>query len=100
MKYPEAFLNLLEAFKLLPGVGEKTATRLALFVYYDKEDKVSNSLSKALVELKTKIKTCPICNAMMDDKCPYCSSETRNNKQIMVVESIKDLFVSKQLTLL
>lgn len=93
MNYPEAFKKLIEAFKLLPGIGEKTATRLALFVYYEKEERVIEDLSKSLLELKEKIKVCPICNAMMEDKCPFCNNENRDDKVIMVVESIKDLFV-------
>ncbi len=93
MNYPEAFKNLIEAFKLLPGIGEKTATRLALFTYYEKDNKVINDLSKSLKELKEKITICPICNTMMEEKCPYCDNEERNHKVIMVVESIKDLLL-------
>lgn len=93
MNYPEAFKKLIEAFKLLPGIGEKTAIRLALFVYYEKEGKVIEDLSTSLLELKEKIKVCPICNAMMENKCHYCDNEDRDHKVIMVVESIKDLLV-------
>jgi len=93
MNYPKAFNNLKEAFKQLPGIGEKTAIRLALFVYNEKDNNLIKSLSSSLVELKEKLKTCPICNAMMEDKCPFCSDDSRDQTTIMVVESIKDLFI-------
>ena len=60
MNYPKAFNNLKEAFKQLPGIGEKTAIRLALFVYNEKDNNLIKSLSSSLVELKEKLKTCPI----------------------------------------
>lgn len=91
--YPEAFKNLIEAFKALPGIGEKTAIRLALFVYLEKDDKIIDNLSSSLKEIRLKLKTCPICNMMVEKECPFCSNENRDQSVIMVVESVKDVFI-------
>ncbi|MDY0346553.1 MAG: recombination mediator RecR [Acholeplasma sp.] len=93
MKYPESFLKLIEDFKKFPGIGSKTAERLALFTLssMDKED--VNLFSTHLVDAKTKISTCPICGVLMESHCGICEDETRSQKAIMVVSDEKDVFI-------
>ncbi len=91
--YPESFKNLLESFKMLPGIGEKTAERLAFFIIsqdLEKTDFFSNSINDA----KRKIRKCNICNNITeDDICSICSNEKRDNKILCVVEDYKNIFL-------
>lgn len=93
MKFPQALNKLIDDLKRLPGVGPKTAERLALFVINDMDLKYVESLSDALIDAKTNIKHCSVCGMLMDDSCPICDNKVRNKNQIMVVETIKDLIV-------
>ena len=61
MKYPETIQNLIECFKKLPGIGEKTAERLALSTL-DMDEDITNLFSKSLKDIKKKIKRCSKCN--------------------------------------
>lgn len=93
MKYPEPFNKLVEDLRALPGIGEKTARRLALFIVTEMDKEKTLNLSSSLSTIKDKIKNCLICGAMMEDSCPICSDSTRHKDSIMVVESVRDLFV-------
>ncbi len=78
--------KLIREFKKLPGVGEKTATRLALHVMSSSEEN-ARSLAHALVEVKEKIRPCRICNQMTEaEVCEICSSARRDRSVICVVE--------------
>ena len=71
--YPESIKNLIESFKYLPGIGEKTAERLA-FSVLDLEDEQIDLFSESLVHVKKNIHPCPICNTFTDtDVCFICS---------------------------
>lgn len=91
--YPESFKNLLESFKMLPGIGERTAERLAFFLInqdLEKTDFFSNSIKDA----KTKIIKCSICNNITESEvCNICSSKDRNNDILCVVEDFKNIFL-------
>ena len=91
MKYPETFEQLIECFKLLPGIGEKNAERLCFAVLnFDKEQ--VDLFSDTLKNMKNKIKKCEICNNLSeDDKCLICNDNTRNKEVICVVENAKNL---------
>ena len=82
---------LAEQFNTLPGIGKKTAMRLAYFVLTQNESYVEN-FSDALTKAKKSAKYCKVCsNLCGDDICSLCSDEKRNKNIIMVVKSPKDV---------
>jgi len=83
--------KLIEEFEKLPGIGRKTAQRLAFHVLNLPEDRVVG-FAKALVDAKRKIKDCSICHNLTDtDPCPICSSEKRDHSVICVVQNSRDV---------
>lgn len=83
--------KLIEELSRLPGVGGKTAQRLAFYIINMPEDRVK-SLSDAIVDAKHNIKYCKKCYTITDrDICPICASENRDHKLIMVVENPRDM---------
>lgn len=89
--YPSTIKNLIECFKKLPGIGEKTAERLSLSVL-NLDDNIINVFEQSLKDSKTKICRCRICNNLSEDEiCTICSDKTRDDKTICVVESIKNI---------
>lgn len=91
MLYPESLQNLINCYKKLPGVGEKSAERMALCSLEFDFDTSSN-FAQALLDVKQKIKRCSICNNLSeDDLCPVCKNTSRNNKLICVVEEPKNI---------
>jgi len=93
MNYPKTIKDLIECFKKLPGVGEKTAERLALSVL-DMEDDTIKLFSTTLDNIKEKINRCKICNNLCeDDLCEICKDKARNQKLICVVEEPKNVFI-------
>ena len=70
--YPESISDLIESFKYLPGIGEKTAERLA-FSILDLEDEQIEMFSDSLKEVKEKVHKCKECNTLTDDElCFVC----------------------------
>lgn len=94
MKYPSTINDLIECFKKLPGIGEKTAERLALSTL-EMDDEVLNIFSLSLKDVKTKIKRCKICNNLTEeDICQICkNSDTRDHHTICVVEEPKNVIL-------
>ena len=94
MKYPKSFEELLECFKTLPGIGEKNAERLCFAVLQSSEDQ-AKKFSDSIMNVKTKIKKCSICNNYTEDSdiCEICSNDSRDKSTICVVESVKDLIL-------
>lgn len=93
MKYPESLQNLIECFKMLPGIGEKNAERLAFAVLKFSEEQIK-SFSDSLINVKTKIKKCEICNNLTEnDKCDICLDLNRNKEILCVVENTKNLIL-------
>lgn len=89
--YNDQIAALIEAFRSLPGIGEKSAQRLAYHVLKMPEDQVQN-LSDTIINAKKKIRYCSCCCTLTDDElCPICKSDKRNHKLIMVVENPRDL---------
>ena len=89
--YPPAFLRVIEELSRLPGVGGKTAQRLAFFMLKNSPDN-ARSLAAALALLHEQVKTCKTCFNLSDSEfCPICSDEKRLNTVICVVEEPKDL---------
>ena len=91
--YPDSLKDLIESFKLLPGIGEKTAERLAFFLINQDEEK-TNFFAESIVNAKSKIHKCEICNNITDkDICDICSNPLRDNNILCVVEDVKSIFL-------
>lgn len=90
--YPKPLKDLIDSFRILPGIGEKTAERLAFScLNYDEEN--INFFVDSLKNVKTKITKCEICNTYTDKKiCDICSNNQRNNKKICIVDDSKTLY--------
>ena len=81
----------------LPGIGEKTATRLAFYTM-DMPDQDVDDFAKSLVQVKKDIHQCPICgNITEQDVCDICSNPNRDQTTIMVVEQPKDLMAFEEM---
>ncbi|MDF2683434.1 recombination mediator RecR [Brevibacillus choshinensis] len=91
MFYPEPVSKLIEGFMKLPGIGPKTAGRLAFFVLNMKEDDVLD-LAKALVNAKRQLHYCSVCNNITDlDPCHICRDKRRDGSIICVVQEPRDV---------
>ena len=89
--YSEPIDRLINEFSKLPGIGRKTAQRLAFHVINMNPDDVS-SLSKALMDVKKEIKYCKVCCNISDsDICPICANNHRDASTICVVEDPRDV---------
>lgn len=89
--YSVPVARLIEEFEKLPGIGHKTAQRLAFHVLNLTEEKVE-SLANAIKDAKLKIKYCPVCGNLTDvEPCALCSSTTRDGSVICVVEDPRDV---------
>ena len=89
--YGTSLSRLIEQLSSLPGIGTKTAQRLAFHIVNLPQEQVQ-ALSDAMVEARSSIRYCKICCTMTDREiCPICGNPSRNHKQIMVVETSRDL---------
>lgn len=83
--------KLIEELAALPGIGSKSAQRLAFHLINMPQDKV-NRLANVMMEAKANVRYCKECFTLTDKEvCPVCSNEKRNHKLIMVVENTRDL---------
>ena len=90
-KYAKPLARLIEEFSKMPGIGPKTAQRLAFYILKNSRENATN-LAKAIIEAKEKIKYCSICGNITDkDICEICQSTSRDKSIICVVEGVKDL---------
>ena len=97
MNYPEAFLQLLECFKHLPGVGAKSAERLVYHVLSMKDEYIEE-FADALVNLKSNIHFCEKCGHLSDEEvCEICQDEQRDQSIIMVVEKPQDVYAMEKI---
>lgn len=91
MNYPETINNLIDCFKHLPGIGEKTAERLALSLL-DYEDNILELFSDSIANVKKKVKRCEKCHSFSEKNiCDICLDSSRNKEIICVVETPKDV---------
>jgi recombination protein RecR len=89
--YPESVVKLIEEFGKLPGVGSRTAERLALHLLRVPQEEAL-ALSDAIRELREKIRHCSVCHNISDmDPCHICSDPQRDGSMICVVEEAKDV---------
>jgi recombination protein RecR len=90
---PPALDDLIEELTRLPGIGRKTATRLAFHLLKTPDNHAQN-LANAIVRMKSKVHLCPICfNLTENDLCNICNDQTRNKGQICVVEDSESLLM-------
>ncbi len=85
-RFAEPMARLIDELKKLPGVGSKSAQRLAFHILRSSEEDAS-ALAGAIHDVKASLRLCSVCNNITDvDPCVYCSSATRNQRLICVVE--------------
>ncbi len=91
--YPQSLKNLIDSFKLLPGIGEKSAERLALFVL-DMDSDNCDFFSDSIKEAKSLLHKCERCNNITDNYlCNICSNTLRDKDKMCIVEDIKSLYM-------
>lgn len=89
--YSRHISNLIEQLSHLPGIGAKSAQRLAFHIMNMPADQVG-LLAKSMTQAREKVRYCKNCWTLTDDElCPICSNPRRDQKQIMVVENTRDL---------
>ena len=95
--YPESLKNLIESFKLLPGIGEKTAERLAFYLINEDIEK-TDFFANSIKEAKEKIRRCSICNSITDKEiCDICNNQLRSKKILCIVEDPKSIFLFEKI---
>lgn len=91
--FPDSINKVVESFKLLPGIGEKTAERLSFYML-DMTDEQIEFFASNLKNMKNKIHRCPICNNYTEtDKCIICSDQNRDSKVLCIVEEPKNIYL-------
>ncbi|MDN6625644.1 MAG: recombination mediator RecR [Pisciglobus halotolerans] len=91
MQYPEPISKLMDSYMKLPGIGAKTAARLAFFTINMDEDDVTD-FAKSLISAKRDLHYCSICgNITENDPCDICQDKNRDQSVILVVEDVKDV---------
>lgn len=97
--YPKCIRNVIDCFKNLPGIGEKTAERLAFsLIGFSKEN--LTSFSAAITDIRDKITTCEICGNIADSNiCNICFDKERNSNIIFVVEKAKDISLFEKINI-
>lgn len=97
MQYPQPISKLIEGFMRLPGIGPKTAARLAFYVLDMKEDDVLD-FAKALVSAKRELTYCTVCHHITDtDPCRICEEKSRDQSMICVVQEAKDVIAMEKM---
>lgn len=96
--YPAILKKIIDDFQKLPGIGEKTAERLALHLISNFDDDAILSFSDHLKRLKEEIKYCSVCHMITDhDICDICANKERDHEILMVVADAKDVFVMEKM---
>ena len=91
MKYPNALIQLIRELSRLPGVGPKSAQRLAFYLFAQTKEEVE-AIAQAMLEAKQTLKLCPVCYNITDtDLCAVCMDSTRDQEVICVVEEPGDV---------
>lgn len=97
MNYPTTIKHLIECFKKLPGIGEKTAERLALSTL-NLDAEIIHLFSESLENTKTKIRRCEVCNNLSEEEvCSICKDSTRERDIVCVVEDPKNVALFEKL---
>ena len=94
--FPAALERLTEEFAKLPGIGAKTAQRLAFHVLSLPQEQAQD-FADAILEAKRTVHTCPVCQNLTDSElCPICDDEQRDHSQICVVAEPKDVIAMER----
>ena len=94
--YPKSIEKLIESFKMLQGVGNKSAERYALLMLEKSEEEIE-SFANALISAKQNVKPCKICgNYTENDICDICNDNLRDKETICVVQSAKDVIAMEK----
>ena len=94
--YSAPIANLIEEFEKLPGIGHKTACRLAFYILNETVED-AKKFSEAIITAKEKIKFCSICGNLTDSElCPICSNPKRDTSVICVVSDVKDIMAMEK----
>ena len=97
MEYPQSFEELVECFKLLPGIGGKGAERMTYHIL-EMDSEQAQRFSQAILNIKKKIKYCKKCGHICEnDLCDICQDSHRDHSTICVVENPKDVFAMEKL---
>lgn len=92
MAGPQSLTDLVEKLRTLPGVGRKTAERLAFHILKSPRAE-AETLSRAIMDVKDKAMLCTVCSSITDtDPCQICADQARDHSMICVVEEAHDLF--------
>ncbi len=93
MKRPSAVKELVDELKRLPGVGQKTAERLAFFLMRSPKETTAR-LARAIENVQEKIRLCSVCHGITEsDPCAICSDPSRDRSRILVVEEPHDVYI-------
>jgi recombination protein RecR len=96
MFYPKPIAKLIDSFSMLPGVGKRTAARMAFHVLRMKDEDV-RTFSEALIEIKQNLQCCSVCCNFTDSNpCPVCSDTSRDPSMICVVQEPKDMIAMER----
>ncbi|MGN0973369.1 MAG: recombination mediator RecR [Bacilli bacterium] len=95
--YPDSLKKVVDSFKLFPGIGERTAERLAFSVLNMETENVEN-IAKNLINLQKNIKKCKTCNVLTDeDTCNICSNTLRDSTILCIVDDSKSIFLFEKM---
>ena len=95
--YPKSLKDLIECFKKLPSIGEKSAERMAFSVMNMDIDQI-NLFAQSLINVKTNIKKCKKCNNLTESEfCDICTDPSRNGETLCVVESSKNVVLFEKI---
>lgn len=95
--YPESIKNLVDSFKSFPGIGEKTAERMA-FNLLDFDEERIDLIQKSIKDARLNIHKCPVCQTLTDKElCQVCSDDTRNKDVLCIVEDSKIVFLFEKM---
>jgi recombination protein RecR len=93
---PEPIVNLIEGFQRFPGIGAKTAQRLAFTVLKMDDEDVAD-FAQALIQVKRDLKVCTVCQNISDqDICAICQDKSRDASVICVIQETKDLLAMER----
>lgn len=95
MHYPDHLLKLIAVLKKFPGVGTKTAERFAFHLLDWPEEKLME-MSSTIKEVKSHLKICPLCGALIEKSCTICGDKSRNQEILCIVASVKDIFLIEE----
>ncbi len=90
--YPGSIKNLIRDLARLPGIGQKTAERLAMHILQQSDDE-ARRLAGSIVDLKSRLRLCSVCYALSDDTlCRICNDPSRNAQVICVVDKSREIY--------